>query len=301
MSLRGLGDERVVRVARRWPAAPRAIWVTSWYASSVSSPYCSPSHVTRSTWLIRNASSSGRAEPVDHDVVVVLQPRPRRGAALDQLDDQHGVHRAPRPRRRRSRPRPAGSGRRRARTARPRRSRRGSRSSPARISGVSMLPPCASGTSEERTSHAGRRDADRAVHRIHRQLDAEVAVARPRTARCRCVRSTLVDPDRSRAAAPAASRCGRVAGQRAEERDGRRRGPVPGRLDRDEVQRERVAGLGALDVERAGLRVEGGDRSPRARSSTARTRPAKQSSVHTSSTSPGLTFITGSTPPKVHA
>ena len=37
------------------------------------------------------------------------------------------------------------------------------------------------------------------------------------------------------------------------------------------------------------------------RSSTVSTRPAKQSSVQTSSTSPGLTFITGSTPPNVHA
>jgi hypothetical protein len=66
------------------------------------------------------------------------------------------------------------------------------------------------------------------------------------------------------------------------------------------MQRERVARFGALDVEgpvcglKAVIFFEG-------RSSTLSTRPAKQSSVQTSSTSPGLTFITGSTPPKVQA
>ena len=38
-----------------------------------------------------------------------------------------------------------------------------------------------------------------------------------------------------------------------------------------------------------------------ARSSTVLTSPVKQSSVHSSSTSPGFTVITGSAPPNVHA
>ena len=42
----------------------------------------------------------------------------------------------------------------------------------------------------------------------------------------------------------------------AEEGDRRRRAPVAGGLEADEVQRQRVARLGALDVERAGLRVD---------------------------------------------
>ena len=59
---------------------------------------------------------------------------------------------------------------------------------PARICGVSMLPPKRSGTSELRTSPAGRGDADRAEHRLDRQLDrrslcraAKVTVFRARS------------------------------------------------------------------------------------------------------------------------
>src|SRR5262249_30775137 len=45
------------------------------------------------------------------------------------------------------------------------------------------------------------------------------------------------------------------AGHAAEERDGGRGSPVASRLYVDQVQDEGVAGLGALDVERPGLRV----------------------------------------------
>src|SRR5215472_8951480 len=45
-------------------------------------------------------------------------------------------------------------------------------------------------------------------------------------------------------------------GQRPEQRDGGGGGPVAARLDRHEMHRQRVARFGALDVERAGLRVE---------------------------------------------
>src|ERR1700680_4617149 len=46
--------------------------------------------------------------------------------------------------------------------------------------------------------------------------------------------------------------------QRAEQRDGGGRAPVPGRLDGHEMDGQGVARFGALDVERAGLRVEVG-------------------------------------------
>ena len=46
-----------------------------------------------STWASRNASISGRALPADHDVLVVLEPRPVDTGVLDQVDAQHHVHR----------------------------------------------------------------------------------------------------------------------------------------------------------------------------------------------------------------
>ena len=124
---------------------------------------------------------------------------------------------------------------------------------PARICGVSMLPPNRSGTSELRTSFAGRGHTDRPEHRRERQVDGELAV--PGLELQRAARAVeMVDPRRvgqrilQRRSAVGAS-------QPAEERDRGRRRPVARRLDADEVQRERVAGLGALDVERPGLRV----------------------------------------------
>ena len=101
---------------------------------------------------------------------------------------------------------------------------------------------------------AGRGDADGAEHRLDRQLDAVVAVPGGEGHGV-AVAVELVDPGGVRQ---------RVlegddavgAGHAAEERDRGRGAPVAGRLQRDEVQHQRVAGLGALDVERAGLRVD---------------------------------------------
>jgi hypothetical protein len=106
------------------------------------------------------------------------------------------------------------------------------------------------------TAHlaAGRGDTDGAEHRLDREVDPQVAVLRregdgvPRSVQ-------LVDPGGVRQ---------RVlehgdpvgAGQPTEERDGRRRAPVTGRLQGDEVQRQGVPRLGALDVEGTGLRVD---------------------------------------------
>ena len=68
----------------------------------------------------------------------------------------------------------------------------------------------------------------------------------------------------------------------------------------DQVQHQRVAGLGALDVERPGLRVDEPQVDLRAdRSSTLRRAPPNASSDHSRSAVPGWMRITGATPPKV--
>jgi hypothetical protein len=66
------------------------------------------------------------------------------------------------------------------------------------------------------------------------------------------------------------------------------------------MQRQRVARLRPLDEERpvCGFR-NGNVIFSDARSSTVLTSPVKQSSVQSSSTSPGFTVITGSAPPNV--
>ena len=125
---------------------------------------------------------------------------------------------------------------------------------PARICGVSMLPPKRSGTSEERTSPpAGATPTVPSIGST-RQLDAVVAVPGGEGDGV-AVAVELVDPGGVRQRV--LQRDDAVGARHAaEERDGRRGAPVARRLQRDEVQHERVAGLGALDVERAGLRVD---------------------------------------------
>ena len=125
---------------------------------------------------------------------------------------------------------------------------------PARICGVSMLPPKRSGTSEERTSPpAGATPTVPSIGSSGSSM---------RWSLCRAAKATvlrvaveLVDP--GGVGQRVLQRDDAVgAGHAAEERDRRRRAPVAGRLERDEVQHEGVARLGALDVERSGLRVD---------------------------------------------
>ena len=112
---------------------------------------------------------------------------------------------------------------------------------------------------------------------------------------CRAAKATvlraaveLVDPGRVRQRVLQGDR---PVGARhaAEERDRRRGAPVARRLQRHEVQHEGVAGLGALDVERTGLRVDEPQVDLRAdRSSTLRSAPPNASSDHSRSAVPGL-------------
>jgi hypothetical protein len=107
----------------------------------------------------------------------------------------------------------------------------------------------------QRAAHltARGRDADGAEHRLDREVDAQVAVLRDEGDRV-AGPVEFVDPggvgQRLLEGGDAVG-----AGQSAEERDGGRRAPVPGRFHRDEVQRQGVAGLRPLDVERPRLRV----------------------------------------------
>ncbi len=154
------------------------------------------------------------------------------------------------------------------------------------------------------TAHleVGGRDADRAVHRVHRQVHRVVAFRAARTGRSRCARSSChIHTSSGQRILQGAVAC--VLVKRAEQRHGGGRRPVPARLDRDEVHRQRVARLRALDVERAGLRVEVRELAHLARRgrSRPRTRPAKQSSVNSSRIAPGLTRATGAAPPNVQA
>src|SRR4029450_13328822 len=104
-----------------------------------------------------------------------------------------------------------------------------------------------------------RRHANGAVHRIQREGDGEVAPAGPVGDGPR-LRIDLVDPDplvQGRLQGCGMDWAG--AGQRAEEGDRRGRREVTGRGDRDEMHGQRVARLGALDIERTGLRVHEGE------------------------------------------
>jgi hypothetical protein len=101
---------------------------------------------------------------------------------------------------------------------------------------------------------ARRGDAHGPEHRLDRQVDPQVGVLRgegdgvPSPVQ-------LVDPGGVRQRV-LQGRDPVGAGQAAEERDRRRSAPVPGGLHSDEVQRQGVPRLGALHVERPGLRVD---------------------------------------------
>ena len=125
---------------------------------------------------------------------------------------------------------------------------------PARICGVSMLPPKRSGTRELRTSPpGGATPTVPSIGSTGRSIRRSLCCAAKVTVLLRPVQ--LVDPGGVRQRVlQGGDAVG--AGQAAEERDRRRGAPVPGGLHRDEVQRQGVPRLGALDVERAGLRVD---------------------------------------------
>ena len=173
---------------------------------------------------------------------------------------------------------------------------------PARISGVSMLPPWASGTSDERASRlAGATPTVPCIGSSGSSTSSSPYVARGTSPCGRRVH--VVHPDHARAAAPGAPAVTWVEVSAPNSGIVRGRRPVARRLDRDEVDREGVAGLGALDVERPGQRVHErelddlrhqvvGCRGP-----CRRRRPR----VHSSSTVPGWTRRTGATPPNVQA
>ena len=193
------------------------------------------------------------AGPHGHPVGVVLQPRPRGRAALDQLDDQRRRHRAldggaaglalPLPV-----------------VAVPHREQRALDVDTEEAGGAGPhlggVHVAAEALGHQRAAHltSGRGDADGAEHRLDREVDPQVAVLRGEGhGVLRPVQ--LVDPGRVRQRVlQGGDPVG--AGQPAEERDRRRGAPVTGRLHGDEVQRQGVPRLGALDVERPGLRVD---------------------------------------------
>ena len=120
----------------------------------------------------------------------------------------------------------------------------------------------------------GRGNADRAMERLQRQADRVVRVERlidhlpgspvdgvdPRPLRQRVLKRCRVFR----------------AGQGAEQRKGRADRPVACRLHVDEMDRKGVAGLGAFDVEGAGLRVDEGVRDRAAREVLDRPDPAAE-------------------------
>ena len=101
---------------------------------------------------------------------------------------------------------------------------------------------------------SGGSDANGAEHRLDRELYPVVAVP-CREPDCPAVAVELVDPG---GVGKRFLQGDDTVGARhaAEEGDSRRGAPVPCRFQIDEVQHERVAGFRALDVERAGLRVD---------------------------------------------
>ena len=163
---------------------------------------------------------------------------------------------------------------------------------PARICGVSMLPPKRSGTSELRTSPPG--GATPTVPSIgsigsSTRRSTEVAT-KPTVFRAPV---DLVDP--GGVGQRVLERGDPVgAGQPAEERDRRRGGPVARGLQGDQVQREGVPRLGALDVEGAGLRVHEAQVDLLARQVLVdRSAPQKASSDHSRSAVPGRIRASG--------
>ena len=110
---------------------------------------------------------------------------------------------------------------------------------PARISGC----PCSRRTRQAPapTGPRGwRRHPDGPVHRVHRQFGGEVAVPGGEAA---AALVTVELPDPHDLGQRILQRGGEMGGgQRAEQRHGGRRGPVPARLDRHEVHGDRVTG-----------------------------------------------------------
>ena len=85
------------------------------------------------------------------------------------------------------------------------------------------------------------------------------------------------------------------AGQGAEQRDGGGCCPVAARLDRDEVDGERIARLRALDVEGSRLRVEERELTDH-RHEVVRERTGRKAVRPQFENTPGLTRITGAAP-----
>ena len=205
---------------------------------------------------MRNASSSGRADPAVMMCEVRLQPGPGARPALDQVDRQHGVHGA-------LHRHPAGLALALPGVAVAEREQRALHVDPEvagdpgpHLGGVHVA---AERVGHQGAAHlqVGRRDPDRAVHGVHRQVHRVVALPGGEPAgAARAVELPHPDQFRQRLVQQRGGVGGR---QRAEQRHGGGRAPVPGGLDRDEVHGQRVAGLRALDVERAGLRVEVGE------------------------------------------
>jgi len=127
---------------------------------------------------------------------------------------------------------------------------------PARTSGESMCRRTHRGRAPTRTSRLGRRDADRAVHRIHRQLDLARRVPggmkrQVRRARSSCHSTHLGQ----RAAAGVAVRCVEVSAPKSGtvvETAQSRAGSIDTKCTATVSP-----GSAALDVEGAGLRVSG--------------------------------------------
>ena len=187
-----------------------------------------------------------------HPVRVVLDPRPGRRTALDQLDDQGGGHGA------------LDRGAAGLALALPvvpvaDREQRAldvdtevDGGSGTHLRGVHVA---AEAVGDQRAAHlpAGRGDPDGAEHRLQRQVDLEVAEA---GIEGDGAAGPVQLVDVGRVGQRVLQRHDPVgAGHPAEERDVRRCAPVAGGLEADQVQGERVARFGALDEEGAGLGV----------------------------------------------
>ena len=183
----------------------------------------------------------------------MLDPRPRRCPALDEVDDERDVHGA------------LDRGAARLALALPvvavaDREQRAGHVDPE-VAGRTRTHFRGVHVAAEALGYEGRadlprrgRDTDRAEHRLQRKINLEVRMSRFERQRL-LAPVEVVDPGPLR---QRVLQHGRAvgAGQAAEERDRRRHTPVARRLQRGEVQHESVTGLGALDVEGTGLRVD---------------------------------------------
>ena len=174
-------------------------------------------------------------------MAVVLDPGPAGGAALDELDDQRGGH-GPLHGCAAGFPLalpvvPVADGEHRAFDI----DTEEDGGAGTHLRGVHVA---AEAVGHQRGAHlpAGRSHADGAEHRLDGELDAMVAV--PRRERDRVAVSVeLVDPGGVRQRVLQGDHAV-GAGHPAEERDGGRGGPVARRLQRYQVEREGVSGLG---------------------------------------------------------